>query len=183
MSKIGKQPVDLTGGAVADIDKNHIKIKGPKGELSFDVPTGINATFSNQQIIIRRSSDKPTIRGLHGLTRALIANMVKGVTEGFTKRLEIKGVGYRAQVQEKNLLLNLGFSHVITLAIPEGIQCSVEKNQIVVDGIDKQKVGQFAASTRALRPPEPYKGKGIRYADEIVKLKPGKQAAKTVAVK
>jgi len=180
MSRIGKQTIVVPSGVEVTLTGTHVKVKGPKGELEMDFDPSIEVAKDDDGIKIKRNSDEPAIRSLHGLTRALIANMVKGVAEGFEKRLEIIGVGYRAQVSGKKLTLNLGFSHPVDLTIPEGLTADMDKeakNTLVISGIDKQLVGQFAANVRSFRPPEPYKGKGIRYVDEYVARKAGKSAA------
>lgn len=180
MSRIGKQIVVVPSGVEVTLTGNRIKVKGPKGELEMDFDPSIGVTKTEEGIRVKRSSDEPSVRSLHGLTRALIANMIMGVSSGFEKRLEIIGVGYRAQVSGKKLTLNLGFSHPVELAIPEGLTAEMDKeakNTLVISGIDKQLVGQFAANVRSFRRPEPYKGKGIRYVDEYVPRKAGKSAA------
>ena len=180
MSRIGKQIINIPSGVEVTLDGNHVKVKGPKGELEMDFDPSITVTKNDTELSVKRGSDEPHIRGLHGLTRALLANMILGVATGFEKRLEIIGVGYRAQVSGKKLTLNLGFSHPIELTVPEGLMAEMDKEQkntLVVSGVDKQLVGQFAANIRSFRPPEPYKGKGIRYSDEYVARKAGKSAA------
>ena len=180
MSRIGKQIIVIPSGVEVTLEGAHVKVKGSKGELTMDFDPSVQVVKTEEGIRIKRSSDEPHVRSLHGLTRALLANMVKGVSEGFEKRLEIIGVGYRAQVSGKKLTLNLGFSHPIDLTIPEGLSAEMDKeakNTLVISGIDKQLVGQFAANIRGFRPPEPYKGKGIRYVDEYVARKAGKSAA------
>ncbi|MBU0706443.1 50S ribosomal protein L6 [Patescibacteria group bacterium] len=180
MSRIGKQIIVIPSGVEVTLNGDRIKVKGPKGELEMGFSPSISVSKDDHGIRVKRSSDEPSVRGLHGLTRALIANMIKGVSSGFEKRLEIIGVGYRAQVSGKKLTLNLGFSHPIELNVPEGITAEMDKeskNILIISGIDKQLVGQFAANARSFRPPEPYKGKGIRYVDEYVARKAGKSAA------
>ena len=180
MSRIGKQIIVIPSGVEVTLTGNHIKVKGPKGELELDFDPAVTVVKDEEGIRVKRTSDEPAVRSLHGLTRALIANMVTGVSQGFEKRLEIIGVGYRAQVSGKKLTLNLGFSHPVDLAVPEGLMVEMDKeakNTLVISGIDKQLVGQFAANIRSFRPPEPYKGKGIRYVDEYVARKAGKSAA------
>jgi large subunit ribosomal protein L6 len=152
-----------------------VNVKGPKGSLSQRIPEGIRCEVSDGQVKLVRPDDRKQSRALHGLARALVANMVRGVEKPFVKELEIQGVGYRAEAAGTTLTLQVGFSHPVEVPIPEGLKVSVERNVIVrIDGIDRQKVGQFAANVRAIRPPEPYKGKGIRYADEHVRRKVGK---------
>lgn len=180
MSRIGVKPISLPDGVSIETNSGSATIKGPKGQLEVAIPKGIQLEENNSQITIKRKDDHIQTKAFHGLVRALIYNAVLGVTEGFSKRLELKGIGYRAQVEQNKLVLSVGFSHPVEIIVPEDLMVSVEKNQIVVSGIDKQKVGQFAAQIRSVRPPEPYKGKGIRYFDEVIKLKPGKQAVKAV---
>ena len=178
MSRIGKRPIPLPDGVTAQCDGRELSVKGPKGSLAMSIPTTISAEIADGELRLIRPDDRKPSRALHGLARALAANLVTGVTQGFSKSLEIQGVGYRAEVKGKALSLLLGFSHPVEMPIPEGLTVSVNDNtKIVVEGIDKQLVGQFAANVRALRPPEPYKGKGIRYAGEHVRRKVGKAAA------
>ena len=187
MSRIGKQPIKVSQGTEIKIEGDTIKVKGSKGELSFDLPLEIKVEMKEDNILIspknreaeqKESAGKKTneASALWGLTRALIFNMVKGVTEGFEKKLEIQGVGYKASMQGNKLVMQLGFSHPIEMETPEGIELKVEKNIIIVSGIDKQKVGQTAAKIRDFKKPEPYKGKGIRYEGEKVRRKAGKKA-------
>jgi large subunit ribosomal protein L6 len=184
MSRIGKQIIVIPSGVEVTLDGSRVRVKGPKGELEANFDPAITITKDDAGIRVKRDSDDPKVRSLHGLTRALIANMIKGVADGFEKRLEIIGVGYRAQTSGKKLTLNLGFSHPIELTVPEGLTAEMDKeakNTLVISGIDKQLVGQFAANVRSFRPPEPYKGKGIRYIDEYVARKAGKSAAGSTA--
>jgi large subunit ribosomal protein L6 len=177
MSRIGKQPIALPEGVEVTIEPELVKVKGPKGELQERVARDIGVKKDDGQIVVERPSNRGEHRALHGLTRSLIANMVQGVTEGFEKRLEIQGVGYRAQLQGQRLVLSLGYSHPVELTAPEGIDFEVPlPTQIVVRGISKQVVGEVAANIRKRRPPEPYKGKGIRYQGEYVARKVGKRA-------
>ncbi len=177
MSRIGKKPIPLPNGVTVDIKDNVITVKGPKGELVKSFPEGITAKTENNEVIVERPSDEKKYRAYHGLTRALIANMVAGVTEGYEIALQIVGVGFQGEVRgNKRLLLSLGFSHQILMDAPEGIQFSVARDIIKVTGIDKQKVGEVAAQIRKLRKPEPYKGKGIRYVGEQIQRKAGKTA-------
>jgi large subunit ribosomal protein L6 len=177
MSRIGKQPVVVPDGVEITIQPDLVKVKGPKGELEERVSRDIGVAQENGEILVTRSTDRGEHRALHGLTRSLIANMVEGVTNGFEKRLEIQGVGYRAQLQGKKLVLALGYSHPIELDAPDGIDFEVpQPTRVVVRGISKQAVGEVAAIIRKQRPPEPYKGKGIRYEGEYVARKVGKRA-------
>jgi large subunit ribosomal protein L6 len=178
MSRIGKAAIAIPHGVEIKQAGSAVEVKGPKGMLSQSIPPGISLQVADGVIHVKRKGDAKRARSLHGLTRTLIANMITGVTQGFEKGLEIVGIGYRANLQGKDLQLNLGYSHPVIYPIPEGIQVEVEKqNKITVKGIDKQKVGQVAAEIRSFRKPEPYKGKGIRYADEQVRRKAGKAKA------
>ena len=175
MSRVGKLPVPVPEGVKIDLKDSHLKVTGPKGTLERDFDPCITVHVGEGEILVTRSTDQREHRAKHGLTRALINNMVLGTTQGFEKILEIQGVGYRASMQGKNLNLALGFSHPVTVEPPEGIELTVEgTNVIKVTGIDKQQVGQVAAQIRAWRKPEPYKGKGIRYRNEYVRRKAGK---------
>jgi large subunit ribosomal protein L6 len=174
MSRIGKRPVTVPSGVTVTARDGHVEVKGPKGTLAEAVPTRIAVAVGDGAVTLTRPDEKRDTRALHGLVRALVANMVRGVTEGFTRELEIQGVGYRAEVAGKNLKLSLGFSHPVEMPIPEGLGVAVQENRIRIEGADKKAVGQFAALVRKLRPPEPYKGKGVRYADEQVRRKVGK---------
>ncbi|GAC1535657.1 MAG: 50S ribosomal protein L6 [Candidatus Velthaea sp.] len=175
MSRIGKLPVAVPSGVNIDIADSHVKVKGPKGELSQHILEHVTLKLSDGQLVVERKSDDKPGRSAHGLTRTLISNMVEGVTKGFRKSLELQGVGYRVAKAGTNLNLSLGYSHPVTYAAPEGIAFTVEgTTKIHVDGIDKQRVGQVAAEIRNLRPPEPYKGKGVRYDGEVVRKKMGK---------
>ena len=178
MSRIGKNPIDVPSSTKIEIKGSAITVKGPGGELQRNIHPRIKAALKDNQIVVTRSSDLKLDKSLHGLTRNLIFNMVKGVTDGFSKELEIRGVGFRAQVAGKALTLQLGFSHPINYSIPEGITVEAPKpTQIIVKGIDKEKVGSAAAEIRSFYKPEPYKGKGIRYKDEYVRHKVGKAVA------
>ena len=175
MSRIGRKPIDVPSGVTVTINGNHITVKGAKGTLEREFPNNLTVTFEENQITVSRPNDEKENRALHGLTRTLIHNMVEGVTNGFSKELEVNGVGYRAQKQGKNLVMNLGYSHQVIMPEPDGITVDVPSaNKIVVMGADKQKVGQFAAEIRDKRRPEPYKGKGIKYVDEHIQRKEGK---------
>jgi large subunit ribosomal protein L6 len=177
MSRIGRQPIPVPTGVSIAIDPGRIMVNGPLGELTQQVPLRIKVERQDDQLVVTRPTDRGDDRALHGLTRSLIANMVEGVTKGFEKRLEIQGVGYRAALRGTSLELNVGYSHPVVIDPPLGITFEVPApNQVVVKGIDKQKVGQVAAEIRAVRPPEPYKGKGIRYEGEYVRRKVGKRA-------
>src|SRR5687768_5004969 len=179
MSRIGKKPIPMPKGVDFSIDGNTVKVKGPKGELTHTFTPGMKVRVENNEIIVERPSDDKNERALHGLTRALIANMVLGVTEGFKKTLEIVGVGYKAEKKGKKLVVTVGYSHPVEYPEPAGITLSTPApTVIVVEGIDKQKVGQVAAELRQFRKPEPYKGKGIRYQGEQVRRKAGKTAGK-----
>ena len=177
MSRIGKQPVPVPDGVEVAIEPELVRVKGPKGELSERKARAIEVKEDDGQLVVTRPTDRGEHRALHGLTRSLIANMVQGVTEGYEKRLEIQGVGYRAQLQGSKLVLALGYSHPVEIDAPAGIEFEVPvPTQIVVRGISKQQVGETAAIIRKQRPPEPYKGKGIRYRGEYVARKVGKRA-------
>ena len=177
MSRIGRQPIAVPEGVEVQIGTGQVTVKGPKGELAQDLVTDMKVELADGTVTVERPTDRGEHRALHGLTRSLIYNMVQGVTEGYEKRLEIQGVGYRAQLRGNSLELSLGFSHPISVQAPEGIEFEVpQPTEIIVRGIDKQKVGQVAADIRKRRPPEPYKGKGVRYAGEQVTRKVGKRA-------
>ena len=177
MSRIGKQPIAVPDGVEITIQPDLVKVKGPKGELEERVSAQIGVAQENSEIVVTRSTDRGEHRALHGLTRSLIANMVEGVTDGFERRLEIQGVGYRANLKGKNLEMALGYSHPVTIEAPDGIEFEVpQPTEVVVRGIDKQLVGETAARIRKTRPPEPYKGKGVRYSGEHVARKVGKRA-------
>ncbi len=175
MSRIGKAPVPIPDGVTVDRVGDEIRVKGPKGVLSERMPAVIEVVIESSQVVFTRPDDLRASRSLHGLARALVANMVTGVRKPFVKELEIRGVGYRAECDAKKLTLNVGYSNPVTMAIPDGIKVSVDRNVILkIEGISRQMVGQFAANVRSVRPPEPYKGKGIRYIDERVRRKVGK---------
>ena len=176
MSRVGRLPVEIPSGVDVKIDGSNVKIKGPKGEMEFSFSPDIAIELAEGVVNITRPSDARDMRSLHGTTRALIQNMVTGVTDGFMKELQLVGVGYRANLQGSNLVINVGYSHPVEVEPPAGITFEVgERNQqIFISGIDKQQVGQIAADIRKVRPPEPYKGKGIRYKDEYVRRKAGK---------
>ena len=178
MSRIGKKPVTVPSTVQINLNGSKLSVKGHKGELSRDLPPSISAALDNGQIVVTRPDDTKRNKALHGLTRALIQNMVIGVSEGFQKTLKLVGVGYRAEVKGSALILNVGFSHPIVFStLPElTISSNPKENTITIEGIDKQLVGEAAAKIRAVRPPEPYKGKGIKYIDEYIKRKAGKTA-------
>jgi large subunit ribosomal protein L6 len=175
MSRIGKQPIELPAGVSVSLSPGRVMVNGPLGELTQQVPARMQVEQDDGTIVVKRPTERGDDRALHGLTRSLIANMVEGVTSGFQKRLEIQGVGYRAAVRGTDLELNVGYSHSVVLKAPQGITFEVPTpTEVIVKGIDKQQVGQVAAEIRAYRPPEPYKGKGVRYAGEVVRRKAGK---------
>ena len=175
MSRIGRAPITVPAGVEVKVDGQHVSVKGPKGALEMNVAPTMKVEVEAGVVHVTRPNDDKMNRSLHGLTRTLINNMVVGVSEGFSKTLEVNGVGYRASKEGKNLVLNVGYSHQVIMPETEDIQIDVPNpNQIIVKGIDKQKVGQYAAEIRGKKPPEPYKGKGIRYAGEVVKHKEGK---------
>ena len=177
MSRIGKKPIPVPSGVEVDVRPGTVTVKGPKGTLSERISADMTVTVDDGTLSVARPTDRGEHRALHGLTRSLVANMVTGVTDGFEKRLEIQGVGYRAALRGQDLELLLGFSHPVSVKAPEGITFEVpQPTQIIVRGISKQRVGETAAQIRKWRPPEPYKGKGIRYADEYVQRKVGKRA-------
>jgi large subunit ribosomal protein L6 len=177
MSRIGKKPISIPQGVKVRVDDGVVQAEGPKGKLSQPVPAGLSATIDNGQLLIGRENDARTMRALHGLTRSLVANMVTGVKDGFERKLEIVGIGYRAQLQGRNIQLALGFSHPVIFPLPEGITAEIDKQTAVtLRGADKALLGQTAAKLRSLRKPDPYKGKGIKYSDEVVRRKVGKKA-------
>jgi len=178
MSRIGKAPIAIPSGVTVDLVGDEIRVKGPKGTLSERMPRGIDVTVGSSEVVFKRPDDRRGHRELHGLARALVANMVQGVTQSCVKELEIQGVGYRAEADAKTLKLTVGYSHTVEMPIPAGLKVSVDRNVIVkIEGISAQDVGQFAADVRSVRPPEPYKGKGIRYVGERVRRKVGKAGA------
>ena len=179
MSRIGKRPIQIPDKVSVTIEGQQVTVKGPKGELSRVLPTKVLVEQDNGTILVQRQDESRPARQRHGLCRTLVANMVEGVSQGFQRRLEIQGVGYRAQVQGRNLVLNVGYSNPVTIEPPEGVQVAVEANtNVIVSGINKEVVGNTAAQIRGVRPPEPYKGKGIRYAGEFVRRKVGKAGKK-----
>ena len=179
MSRIGRHPVAVPAGVEVKIAENNVvTVKGPKGTLEKALPTEMSIKLEDGQVVVTRPNDLKKMKSLHGLTRTLIQNMVIGVSKGYEKALEVNGVGYRAQKQGKKLVLSLGYSHPVEMEDPEGLESTVDGNKIVVKGIDKEKVGQYAAEIRDKRRPEPYKGKGIKYADEVIRRKVGKTGKK-----
>jgi large subunit ribosomal protein L6 len=177
VSRIGKQPIELPSGVNVAISPGRVQVNGPLGELSQNVPPRMQIEQDDGNLVVKRPTERGDDRALHGLTRSLIANMVEGVTKGFEKRLELQGVGYRATLRGSDLELNVGFSHPVVVKPPQGISFEVpDQTSVLVKGIDKQQVGEIAAEVRKVRPPEPYKGKGIRYEGEYVRRKVGKRA-------
>ena len=180
MSRIGRKPVALPQGVKVQVSGSQVEVQGPKGKLTVPVPEGIRIEQKDKELVAQRAGEEQ--RALHGLTRALLANAVQGVTQGFTKELDIVGVGYRAEVKGKNVVFSLGYSHPIEFPMPQGIQIAVaQQTHVVVSGADKGQVGQVAANIRALRPPDPYKQKGVRITGEVLKKKAGKAGAKAGA--
>jgi large subunit ribosomal protein L6 len=179
MSRIGNRIIPIPSGVKVNIAPGQVEVQGPKGKLASSVPAGIEFEMADGQLVAKRAAETKELRALHGLARSLVANAVKGVTQGFQKELEIVGIGFRAELKGKSVIFNLGFSHPIDFQIPSGISIAVEKQtRLIVSGTDKQKVGQTAATIRSLRRPDPYKNKGIRYAGEVLKKKVGKTGAK-----
>ena len=180
MSRIGRLPVEIPAGVEVTVAENNVvTVKGPKGTLTESLPVEMDIKVENNQVVVTRPNDLKKMKSLHGLTRTLINNMIHGVTEGYEKVLEVNGVGYRAAKQGKKLTLNLGYSHPVEMEDPEGIETVCDgQNKIIVKGISKEKVGQYAAEIREKRKPEPYKGKGIKYADEVIRRKVGKTGKK-----
>jgi len=179
MSRIGKKPIQIPGGVTVTVQDAQVLVEGSKGKISFTLPHNIQCTSKDNQLVFTRANDFKVTRALHGTSRALVMNMIQGVSQGFSKTLRIEGVGYKAQVQGKTLKLNVGFSHVVEYPVPPDVKIDAGKQvEIEVSGIDKARVGQVAAEIRDICPPEPYKGKGIRYADERVRRKVGKAVTK-----
>lgn len=176
MSRVGKKPIQIPENVEVKVEDQKVIVKGPQGQLLREVRPEIKVELKEKKILVRLEKEGPKAKAFWGLTRALLANMVKGVSEGFEKKLEIEGLGFRAALAGEDLELSLGFSHPLKIKAPEGIKFSVEKNVITVSGIDKEKVSQLAAQIRKVKPPEPYKGKGIRYLGEVIKKKAGKKA-------
>lgn len=178
MSRTGKKVIPIPDKVKVNLNAQSIEVQGPNGKLQGVIHPKIQVALDNKTLVVKRPDDQPDTRSLHGLTRALVANMVTGVTDGFKKELDIQGVGYRAELKGKDLNLTLGFSHPVIFPVPEGIKIAVDKQtHLVISGADKQLVGQTAADIRKIRGPEPYKGKGIRYSDEVIRKKAGKAAA------
>ena len=179
MSRIGRMPIAIPEGVTVDIaENNKVTVKGPKGTLERVLPEEMEIKKDGEAVVVSRPNDLKKMKSLHGLTRTLIANMVKGVTDGYEKTLEVNGVGYKAAKAGKKLTLSLGYSHPVEIEDPEGLESVVDGNKIIIKGIDKEKVGQYAAEIRDKRRPEPYKGKGIKYADEVIRRKVGKTGKK-----
>ncbi len=180
MSRIGRKPIQVPGGVDVHVGHGVVKVKGPKGSLLVGLMPEIEASLEDGTLTLKRASDDRRARSFHGLSRALVANAVTGVSEGWKKELEIVGIGYRAESKGSEVVFNLGYSHPINFQVPEGITINVDtkSGKVTVSGIDRQQVGQVAAEIRALRPPDPYKGKGIRYAGEVLRMKAGKQGAR-----
>ena len=179
MSRIGRMPIAIPAGVTVELaENNQVTVKGPKGTLSRVLPSEMEIKVEGSEVTVTRPNDLKKMKSLHGLTRTLIHNMVVGVTDGFTKELEVNGVGYRVSKAGKKLTLNLGYSHPVEMEDPEGLESTVDGNKIIIKGIDKEKVGQYAAEIRDKRRPEPYKGKGIKYADEVIRRKVGKTGKK-----
>jgi large subunit ribosomal protein L6 len=177
MSRIGKKPIPIPQGVKVQVDGQVVRAEGPKGKLAQSVPGGLSAKIEGSQVVVSRAGDDRTARALHGTARALVANMVTGVKDGFERKLDIVGIGYRAQVQGRNIQLALGYSHPVIFPLPEGITVEIDKQvAITLRGADKALLGQTAAKLRALRKPDPYKGKGIKYTDEVIRRKVGKKA-------
>ena len=174
MSRIGKQPIPVPSGVNVSVADGAVKVDGPKGSLQQFAMPGIDVKVADNEVVVTRANDEKPVRSKHGLMRMLVANMVQGVSQGFEKKLEINGVGYRVNLQGQDLKLNLGFSHDVMYKVPAGVNIGIDQNIITISGIDKQQVGQVAAEIRALKKPEPYKGKGIKYVDERIIRKSGK---------
>ena len=177
MSRVGRKPIAVPKGVNISVSAGHVGVKGPKGELKREVPAGVSLKVSGQELHVERADDSTPNRAKHGMMRALVANMVKGVSEGFERKLEINGVGYRAEVAGQKLNMALGFSHPVVFELPKGISAKVDKNVVTLNGIDKEMLGQTASKIREIRPPEPYKGKGVKYLEEVIKRKVGKTGA------
>jgi large subunit ribosomal protein L6 len=182
MSRIGRKPIPVPQGVRVAVEGQHVKVEGPKGRLAHSIPAVLTVSLKDSQLHVGRSGDHRSVRALHGLTRSLLANMVQGVSQGYERKLEIVGIGYRAQLQGKNLQLALGYSHPVVFPLPDGIQAEVDRQVLItLRGADKALLGQTAARLRSLRKPDPYKGKGVKYADEIIRRKVGKKAGAATA--
>jgi len=177
MSRIGKKPLPLPKGVTVTSSAGKMAVKGPKGELSRAMPTGVSLKVDSSKVVVERADDSRENRAKHGLVRAHLANMVKGVTDGWTRELEINGVGYRAEVAGDTVNMALGYSHPVAFKLPKGITAKVDKNRLILSGSDRDALGQTAAKVRELRPPEPYKGKGVKYVEEVIARKVGKAGA------
>ncbi len=177
MSRVGRKPIAIPQGVNITIGKDQVAVKGPKGELKRPVPSGVALKASGTELLVERADDSRDNRSKHGMMRAIVANMVKGVSEGFERRLEINGVGYRAEVAGQKLNMALGFSHPVVFDLPKGVSAKVDKNQVILSGIDREQLGETASKIRDIRPPEPYKGKGIKYLEEVIHRKVGKTGA------
>ena len=180
MSRIGKNPIPIPKAVQVMVSDGTVQVKGPKGTLQHPVPAGISVAVEGEQVVVTRRGDEPSVRALHGLVRALLANAIGGVTAGFKRELDIVGVGFKAELRNpREIALSLGFSHSVVYKAPEGVAISYDAkaNRLTIEGIDKQKVGQVAAEIRSVRPPDAYKGKGVKYVDEVLKLKAGKTGA------
>ncbi len=177
MSRVGRKPVVVPKGVTVTVSNGAVTVKGGKGELKRAVPAGVSLKVAGQELTFERADNSPNNRAKHGMMRAHLANMVKGVSDGFERRLEINGVGYRAEVAGQKLNMALGFSHPVAFDLPKGISAKVDKNVVILSGIDKEQLGEIAAKIREIRPPEPYKGKGIKYVEEVIRRKVGKTGA------
>ena len=177
MSRVGRKPVVVPKGVTVAVKDGAVNVKGPKGELKRAIPLGVSVKMAGQELVVERSDNSRENRAKHGMLRALVNNMVRGVSEGFERKLEINGVGYRADVAGQKLNMALGFSHPVVFELPKGISAKVDKNIIILGGIDREVLGETASKIRAIRPPEPYKGKGIKYVEETIKRKVGKTGA------
>ncbi len=177
MSRIGRKPIEIPAGVKVEVEEGVVRAEGPKGRLVQPIPAGLTARVENNALVVSRQGDQRTLRALHGLTRALLANMVTGVKEGFERKLEIVGIGYRAQLQGRAIQLSLGYSHPVVFPLPDGITAEIERQTLItLRGADKALLGQTAARLRALRKPDPYKGKGVKYVEETIRRKVGKKA-------
>ena len=177
MSRVGRKPIVLPKGVTVNVGSGAVAVKGPKGELKRAIPLGVSVKMAGTEVLVERADNSRENRAKHGMLRALVANMVKGVSEGFERKLEINGVGYRADVAGQKLNMALGFSHPVVFELPKGISAKIDKNLIILAGIDREMLGETASKIRDIRPPEPYKGKGIKYLEETIKRKVGKTGA------